>query len=350
MRLGRQVAVATMLLLAVAQYARADALTDARKAIDSSDYLAARPLLESAVKSGTQDPAELAEVYKLTGIVEGALGEEKTAQTAFSKWLALDPKGALPKGTSPKITRPFDAAAAKAKKSGALQAKAETEDSPPAVTLVVTNDPMKMIVGARVFFSVDRQSEQRLEAEGTGKIKLELERGKRLDLRLQGIDEYGNRVIELGSRDVPIVITSSGPDEPDEPIKIDPKDRDLLTQKKPEEPATPRPWYLQWWAWGAVAVVATGTGAYFGWQTKRDIDEIDHLNANSLAHPWSDAQDVESRARTHLLVTNIAAGTAGVFAIGTVILYLTKPDLAPKERLSIVPAPGGGAIVLGGHF
>jgi hypothetical protein len=51
-----------------------------------------------------------------------------------------------------------------------------------------------------------------------------------------------------------------------------------------------------------------------------------------------------------LLVTNIAAGTAGVFAIGTVILYLTKPDLAPKERLSIVPAPGGGAIVLGGHF
>ncbi|HUS32316.1 MAG TPA: hypothetical protein VMZ53_27635, partial [Kofleriaceae bacterium] len=205
MRWGRQVAVATMLLLAVVHHARADALADARKAIDGSDYLSARPLLETALKSGTQGPGELAEIYKLTGIVEGALGEEKGAQSAFAKWLALDPKGSLPKGTSPKITRPFDAASAKANKAGALAAKAETQDEPPAVTLVVTNDPQKMIVGARVFFMVDRKAEQRLEAEGTGTIKLELERGKRLDLRLQGIDEYGNRVVELGSHEVPIV-------------------------------------------------------------------------------------------------------------------------------------------------
>src|SRR5438445_3358646 len=118
MRWGRQVAVATMLLLAVAWQPRAhaDALTDARAAVDGSDYVKAQELLESALKSGTQGPSELAEIYKLTGIVDGALADSAGAQAAFAKWLSLDPKGELPKGTSPKITRPFDAAAKKAGK------------------------------------------------------------------------------------------------------------------------------------------------------------------------------------------------------------------------------------------
>ncbi len=37
------------------------------------------------------------------------------ATTAFGRWLALDPKAALPPGTSPKITRPFTAAQDQAK-------------------------------------------------------------------------------------------------------------------------------------------------------------------------------------------------------------------------------------------
>ncbi|HTL33454.1 MAG TPA: hypothetical protein VL326_10025 [Kofleriaceae bacterium] len=350
MRWGRQVALAAMLILAVSRPASADALADAHKAVEGSDYLKARPLLEAALKSGTQGPSDLADIYQLTGVVDGALDDAGGAQAAFGKWLALDPKGTLPKGTSPKIMRPFDAAAAKAKKAGALSAKAETTDDPPVVTLVVTNDPMKMVVGARVFYSIDHKSEQRLEAEGTGKIALALQPGKRIDLRVQGLDEYGNRVIELGSHDVPIVIT--GPGVVEEPVKIDDKDRELITEKKhtPPAPRSPRPWYFQWWVWGAAAVVATGTGGYFAWQTKQDIDEIHYLHANSLDHPYSDEQAAEDSARTHLLVTNIAAGAAGVFAIGTLVLYLTKPDAVATEHLSAVPVRGGGAIVLGGHF
>src|SRR5437016_659466 len=105
MRWGRQVAVATMLLLAVASPSRAnaDALSDAQAAVDGSDYVKAQELLDSALKSGTQGPSELAEIYKLTGIVDGALGDAAGAQTAFAKWISLDPKGSLPKGTSPKI-------------------------------------------------------------------------------------------------------------------------------------------------------------------------------------------------------------------------------------------------------
>ncbi len=362
----QQVAMAAVgFLLAFAAVARADDLGDARKAIEGSDYLGARPALEKALTSGTAGPAELAEIYKLTGIVEAALGNEKPAQLSFFRWLSLDPKGSLPPGTSPKITRPFDVAIEQAKKRGPIVAKAETADNPPAVTLVVVNDPVKLIVGAKVYFSVDRKPEQTLSADGTKKVKLELERGKRIDLRLHAVDQHGNRVVELGSQDVPIVITSSGEVKPD--VVIDRHDTALLKSTR-REPEAPRPWYLSTWTWGGATVVAVGVGGYFGYRTHAELSDLDHLNANSLAHQWGEAQAVEDRARRDLLVTQIAMGTAGVFAIGTLVLYLTRPDTAPREEgsgsaaasrrragsrtTSIAPVPmqGGGAIVLGGHF
>lgn len=341
-----QVAVSAALLTALASTARADALADARKAVDGSDYLSAKPALETALKAGTSGPTDLAEIYKLTGIVEAALGNTGASEQAFARWLALEPKGSLPAGTSPKITRPFDAAEKQAKQQGPLAAKAQTTDSPPAVTLVIQNDPQKMIVGAKVYFVADKKAEETLEAEGHGKITIELGTGKRIDLRLHAVDQYGNRVVELGSKDVPIVITSSGAE-----TKIIEKDRERVVKKEPPPPEEPRSWYFQWWTWGAATVVTAGVGGYFAWRTRSDLQQLDYLNANSLAHPWGDAQDVERRARRDLLVTNISAGVAGAFAIGTIILYVTRPTTSETQvRAAITPTRGGGAVVLGGHF
>ena len=55
--------------------AYADTLSDARRAVEGSDYLTARPLLETALKEGKAGPMDLAEIYRLTGIVEAALLE-----------------------------------------------------------------------------------------------------------------------------------------------------------------------------------------------------------------------------------------------------------------------------------
>src|SRR5689334_11578885 len=100
-------AIAAAVTLAVAVDVRAEPLDDARKAVDASDYAAARPLVVQALEAGTASPDELAEIYKLTGIVESALGNTSGATDAFGKWLSLDVKGSLPFGTSPKIMRPF---------------------------------------------------------------------------------------------------------------------------------------------------------------------------------------------------------------------------------------------------
>jgi hypothetical protein len=338
--------IVAILLTTLASSAHGDALGDARKAVEGSDYLNARPLLETALKAGNADPEDLAEIYKLTGVVEAALGNAQPSQQAFARWLALVPKGSLPAGTSPKITRPFAAAQQQAKKDGPLSAKAETSDDPPSVTLVVVNDPRKMIVGAKVYFVTDRKAEQTLEAEGKDKVTIELGLGKRIDLRLHAVDQYGNRVVELGSKDVPLVITSSGKAKP-----IDSADRELLVQHKKHEPAKPRPLVLQWWLWGTAAVVATGVGGYFAWQTRSDINRIEYLNANSLAYHWSDEQAVERSARRNLLVTEIAGGVAGAFALGTIILFVTRPTSTESElRATVTPTRGGGAVVFGGHF
>ena len=339
-----QVAFAAILLCA--PFARADHLADARKAVEGSDYLAAQPALQAALKSGKYGPDELAELYKLTGIVEAALGNAHGAHTAFAKWLALEPRGSLPPGTSPKITRPFGTAQDQAKKRGSLEAKADTKENPPSVTLVVVNDPMKMIAGAKVYFSADRKREETKSAEGK-RLTIALGSGKRIDLRMHGVDEYGNRVVELGSKDVPIVITS-------EDKVVDQDDRDLLRKRpeeKPPEPEEPRAWYGQWWVWGVAAGVATVTGGVFAYRTYEDIKELNYLNANSLAHPWSDAQAVESRARIDLMVTNIAAGTAGAFAIGAIILYVTRPNPTETQvRATVAPTNGGATVGLGGQF
>ena len=341
-----QVAVAAVLLATLASPARADALADARAAVDGSDYLAARPAVETALKAGTAGPEDLAEIYKLTGIVEAALGNEDASEHAFARWLALDPKGALPPGTSPKITRPFDAALARATKLGPIEAKADTKNAPPAVTLVVENDPEKMIVGAKVYYITDGKPEEMLQAEGKQEVTVELGTGKRIDLRVHAVDRYGNRVVELGSKDVPIVITSSGT----ETKLVDTRRREVPVDV-PAAPPRARRWYLRWWVWGTATVLVAGAGGYFAWQTRGDLQELDELNANSLTHPWSDAQAVESSARRNLLVTNIAAGTAGVLAIGTALLYLTRPTTDAREvRATVAPMHGGGAVVLGGHF
>src|SRR5512141_513819 len=120
-------------LVALCRFSFADsALELARHDVETSDYLAARGALVSALDAGTASPEELAEIYKLSGIVEGALGKEAEATESFARWLSIDAKGTLPPGTSPKIMKPFEAAA---KANEPVVVKVETEAAPPSVTL-----------------------------------------------------------------------------------------------------------------------------------------------------------------------------------------------------------------------
>ena len=322
-------------LLALATTASASPLDDARVAVESSDYMAARAALDKALRAGAASPPDVAEIYKLTGIVEAALGNTEAATAAFARWLELDAKGALPPGTSPKIVRPFKAAQAHAT---AIEAKADTEAQPPAVTLAVASDPQKLIASAHVIVVVDGDAPQ--ELDGAPGTKILLPKGHRLDLQVQALDEYRNRVFELGSREVPLVITGPG----DGAVIVK---RPIET--KPHEPAHEHAWYFRWYTWGGVALAGAIVSGVAAYETKQNIDQLNLLDRNSLDHHFNEAQDAETAARRDLLIANIAAGAAGAFAIGAVVLYLTRPHV---EHLPVaaVPMRDGGAIVFGGHF
>ena len=293
----------------VAGTARADDLADARAAVDASDYFAARGALDKALADGKASPEDLADIYRMQGIVDAALGNSAAATTAFGKWLALDPKAALPQGTSPKITRPFTAAENQAKSRVPIKVKTETTADPPSVTLVIVSDPFMMIAKARVYVRVDGGKEQTLEGTGHKKIAIDLPKGKRLDLRVQALDESGNRVAELGTTDVPIVIV-----EPEQPGR-------QLVVKKHTEPKVlvhrdehPRPLYARWWLWTGVAVAIGGGATYVGLQARDETDQLAQLNANSFDHRYTEASSLESDAKRDAMIFNIGVGVAGAVA------------------------------------
>ena len=332
-------------VLALVGSARADDLTDARKAVESSDYDAARSLLDKALADGKASPEELADIYRMRGLVDAALGNTAAATTSFGKWLALDPKAALPDGTSPKITRPFAAAQDQAKGREPVKVKTETTSDPPTVTLVVVSDPYMMISSVRVFVRADAGKEKTLE--GKKKIPIELPKGKRLDLRVEALDDNGNRVAVLGTSEVPIVITGAGAEQ----VVVTHHDKGThegTPLPPPPPPEHPRPLYLKWWMWTGAAVAVAAGGAYFGMQARSETDKLNALNADSQDHRFTEALAVESDAKRDVLLFNIGMGVAGAFAIGAAILYVTEPHA--ETHVAAVPVNGGGGVVVGGSF
>ena len=332
--------LAAMAVLALAGSAQADDLADARKAVEQSDYFGARGKVDKALADGKASPEALAEIYKLKGIVEAALGNTAAATTAFGKWLALDPKAALPDGTSPKITRPFAAAQEQAAHRQPLTVKAETSADPPSVTLAIVSDPFLMIAKARVEVRVDGGPEKRLEGTGKDKIVIALPRGRRLDLRVQALDDHGNHVAEVGTADVPIVIVGAAP------VAVVPPHHEVAAH--PAAPVHARPLYLIWWLWSGVAVAVGAGGAYFGFAARSETDQLNKLNADSQDHRFDEALAVQSRAERDVTLFNVGMGVAGAIAIGAVVLYLTEPHA--ETRMAAVPVQGGGAVVVGGRF
>lgn len=348
---GAITAIAAWLAVVAVAPAHAGPLEDAKAAVEASDYLKARAALAEALAAGAYGRDDLAELHRLSGVVAGALGDAKAATAAFERALALSPKLALPPGTSPKIVRPFTAAQQRARQRAPLEIRSETASSPPAVTVAVISDPLAMIARVRVAVIADGRPEQTFDRAAAERTTIELPAGARLDVRVAVLDEHGNRLAELGSREVPIVIVGEAPPPPRTPRSPPGAEVTARAPPPPRPPRSPRPAYLRWWVWGGAALAFGGAATYFGVDALLATRELDELNRDSAQHSFDEAKDVEGRARRSVLLANVGYGVAGVLAAGAVVLYLTAPRAAGGERrVAISPARGGGAIVLGGRF
>jgi len=106
---------AAVLLLAVAggtAHANDD-LAEAIRLEAALQYDQALAIVDRIIAAGTTtEPAQLAELHFYAGRLAAGLDRADTARDHFARALALRPDLALPAGTSPKITAPFDAARA----------------------------------------------------------------------------------------------------------------------------------------------------------------------------------------------------------------------------------------------
>ena len=339
----RGVFVALLLLEGVAR--ADDALAQARKSVAVSDYASARAQLAQALEDGNRGPDELVDVYRLAGTVAAALGDAAAATDAFTHLLALSPKAVLPAGTSPKIVRPFEAAARYIASHGALEIKLETRAAPPAITLIAVNDPLNMVAKARVVFRVAGGAEQTKDVVASERTEVALVAARRIDARVAALDVHGNRLVEIGTREVPIVIIGELP-----PVVV----AAPVAPPAPVEPTAraARPLWLRWPPYAIATAALGGATAYFAWSARSASRDLERLDADRALHTRADEKSIEDRGKRDTLLTNVGLGLTSACAITAAVLWFTASRGAePTEaQVSAVPVAGGGALVLGGNF
>jgi len=339
----REIVVALLLIEGVAR--ADDPLAQARNSVAISDYASARLQLAQALQEGNRGPDELAELYRLAGTVAAALGDAAAATDAFTHLLALSPKAALPAGTSPKIVRPFEAAARFIASHGALELKLETRAAPPAITLIAVNDPLNMVAKAHVVYRVAAGAEQTKDVVASERTEVALSAARRIDARVAALDVHGNRLVEIGSKDVPIVIIG----EPPPAVVAAPVEKPAPAH--PGARGEPSLW-LRWPPYAVATAALGGATAYFAWAARSASRDLDRVYADSAHHIRAEARSVEDRGKRDTLLANVGLGLTSACAITAAVLWFAAPRRAEttEAQVSAVPVAGGGALVVGGAF
>jgi len=306
----------------------------ARSEMAALQYHEAQSLLTKALEHGSSNPAQLADIYRMSAEVAAGLGQEVRARELFEKLLALRPDTALPLGTSPKIAAPFAAALESMSKRGPLRARyLVSGTSPPKIVLVVEADPFAMVAGARARFRTKGQRESRIEAKGKRRIELALPAGDRFDVIVSALDAFGNELVVHGSWEVPIRVP---PPAAGGSVPI---------------PPGPPPFYARWYLWGGVGAAFAATGIYFGLAMQDDQSDLDALHELSRdgGISYDDAKAIEKRGQRNALVANIsfvAAGVAGAVSAFLLARALRRPsESAPRTAIVPYVADGPGVAV-----
>lgn len=349
-------ALALLLALVAAQAtatAQKKGPTDrARNEIGELRYEDAQKTIEKAIKSGTNGPADMAELYLLLGEVKASLGDDEAAEDSFKRALAIDPAAQLRDGLSPKIREPFGKArkAMRGKKPLALQHRILKQD-PPTIAVLVQSDPFGMVIGGRLIFKNADGAERSVAGMGKERIDLKLPKGTS-KFTVAGIDDHGNRLIELGSASEPLTLDIEGGAAPAPTSGGEEEGGDAGDQDggggDDEGSGTPvvtkssggksTPLYAHWMVWGGAAVGVAGIGVLTGLATRSAVNELDDVRQNSQDYEFSHAQALADKAERRALYTNIAFATAGACAIVSGWLFWRqRGDDKREQETALVP-------------
>jgi hypothetical protein len=235
--------------------------------------------------------------------------------------------------------------------------------NPVVVAVVVEADPLGIVAAARVSYRGPDGAARSMASGGpvggapgkggAARYDLELPHGV-TRITVAAIDQHGNRVVELGTADAPLVLDVDPADQPadrradgsaaaGEPLAGDdaavgaaltPADRDR------DDGATP--FYASWILWGGVAVAAGAGGVWAGLSARSAVDELDDIRGTEFEVEFSDAQAIADRAERRSLIANVCFAGAGASAVVAGILFVRdlRRGPGPEAAASVAPVVG----------
>jgi len=292
--------------------ARAETKLDAaRKAVEEVRYDEAAVLLREALEGGGNSPAAVTEIYQLSATTAIVLGDKEAAQKHYRRWVALDPRAALPTDAAEKFRDPFLAAQAYVKANGSFRVRIGKRDDN-AVEVVVDSDPLELVASASLD---DRDPASRAAFGVDGRLILPVAKSQAM-VRVFVFDRYGNHLVERAF--VTFAELSS--------------DYVLVRDT---------PFYRQWPVWTIAAVAVGGAGLYFGREADRAQQRLDDIErSDSAEFFYSDITEaLDRRDRSARIANGLFIG-AGALAATAVVMFIVRPPkrwvFAPK----VEGAPG----------
>lgn len=281
-----------VVILCIAGPASADEslLMQAAKAWDAADLNTAGQLYEKALNQGGLYPSDVLVAYSRLGTVQAAMGQQNAALSSFRVAAALDPAFELPSEAGPKAKQIYKKARQEAgKQGGKLEVTAEVpSSSQPGQSFTVTAHlpeafvPLIDSVGISVrdpsvpsmkAFTAKKPAASQVTFDVPGKTSIS---GASLLVRVDALDQHGNRWASNESRVKVDQKNAAGPIVSKEPSPFDDEDKDKEKDKGKSKGggfwSSPWPWVIG----GAIVVGSVAT--YF---MTRPSDEV-----NVTAPQW----------------------------------------------------------------
>lgn len=234
-------------------------------------------------------------LYALLGTAYAVLGRNDEAVDAFTRLLGVSPDYHLPRGLSPKVTRPFkEAGGYWLDRPGGLgvtpDLPREIAGGKPLSIAVKLDDPMTMVTNVRLSFRHQGDPEfDKLEmAAGPGVVfmipaeKLPVAKADyAFELYVTALGSTGSELRQAGDGAHPLSILVRAPRDESVAVVVAPIVGGTTAPAQPKKPLI-----KQWWLWTAVGVVVVGAalGGGLGYYYSRDTSHID-LSLSSRTGP-----------------------------------------------------------------
>jgi hypothetical protein len=280
-----------------------DALDEARALELSLDYERALVIVDREIARGiSATVSRLVQLHLLAGRLAAGIDHPDVAEAHFALALALAPGLQLPDGTSPKLTRPFDAA-----RTRAVPFVIELERDGHVITAKLGDDPAHVFGGIRLaLVPVSGEPTELVAYAPTITVP-----PNRVAAYAIAIDEHGNAISESKP--------FAAPPAPPAPL--------------PAMPVAPAatPIYARWTTWAIATAGAIAIAGACSWRFEVAQDDWNQLEAAG-GHDYTQLADIESRGRAWGIAADVGFGVAAAAGIAAIVALAVHR--APDSRVS----------------